>query len=149
MVARLLWEQDVGSSSLPSRTKIPLKSLISEGFCLFLVYCGAGFECYCRFPLIFPQRFNPSSSPQLLQMPVVQLAHTLVCFSLNLAKLSDSQASCNECCFKLTEKVSSPIPKEQGNAMHLELIYIENLAASQNSMDSIATPGANLYIAGD
>lgn len=33
--------------------------------------------------------------------------------------------------------------------MHLELIYIENLAASQNSMDSIATPGANLYIAGD
>ena len=82
-------------------------------------------------------------------MPVVQLAHTLVCFSLNLAKLSDSQASCNECCFKLTEKVSSPIPKEQGNAMHLELIYIENLAASQNSMDSIATPGANLYIAGD
>ena len=32
LVARLLWEQDVGSSSLPSRTKIPLKLLISEGF---------------------------------------------------------------------------------------------------------------------
>ena len=30
--------------------------------------------------------------------------------------------------------------------MHLELIYIENLAASQNSMDSIATPGANLTV---
>ena len=32
LVARLLWEQDVGSSSLPSRTKTPLKSMISEGF---------------------------------------------------------------------------------------------------------------------
>ena len=31
LVARLLWEQDVGSSSLPSRTKPPLKSIISEG----------------------------------------------------------------------------------------------------------------------
>ena len=29
--ARPLWEQDVGSLSLPSRTKAPLKSLISEG----------------------------------------------------------------------------------------------------------------------
>ena len=82
-------------------------------------------------------------------MPVVQLAHTLVCFSLNLAKLTDSQASCNVCCFKSIEKVSSSIPKEQGNAMDRELTYIENLAASQNSTDSIATPGANLYIAGD
>ena len=36
LVARLLWEQDVGSSSLPSRTKIPLKSLISEGFFLLV-----------------------------------------------------------------------------------------------------------------
>ena len=32
LVSRLVWEQDVGSSSLPSRTKSPLKSLISEGF---------------------------------------------------------------------------------------------------------------------
>ena len=32
LVSRLVWEQDVGSSSLPSRTKTPLKSLISEGF---------------------------------------------------------------------------------------------------------------------
>ena len=34
-----LWEQDAGSSSLPTRTKIPLKSMILEEF--FFVYCMA------------------------------------------------------------------------------------------------------------
>jgi len=32
--------------SLSTRTKTPLKSLISEGFFLFFVYCGAGGEIH-------------------------------------------------------------------------------------------------------
>ena len=32
LVARLLWEQDAGGSSPSTRTKTPLKSMISEGF---------------------------------------------------------------------------------------------------------------------
>ena len=39
-----IWVQETGRSSRPTRTKIPLKSWISEGFFLFLVYCGAGGE---------------------------------------------------------------------------------------------------------
>ena len=44
LVSRLIWVQETGRSSRPTRTKIPLKSWISEGFFLFFVYCGAGFE---------------------------------------------------------------------------------------------------------
>lgn len=32
LVSRLIWVQETGRSSRPTRTKIPLKSLISEGF---------------------------------------------------------------------------------------------------------------------
>ena len=41
LVSRLIWVQETGRSSRPTRTKPPLKSLISEGFFLFFVYCGA------------------------------------------------------------------------------------------------------------
>lgn len=44
LVGRDIWDQEAGRSSRPTRTKIPLKSLISEGFFLFFVYCGAGGE---------------------------------------------------------------------------------------------------------
>ena len=44
LVSRLIWVQETGRSSRPTRTKIPLKSLISEGFFLFFVYCGASGE---------------------------------------------------------------------------------------------------------
>ena len=36
LVSRLIWVQETGRSSRPTRTKIPLKSLISEGFFLSL-----------------------------------------------------------------------------------------------------------------
>ena len=42
LVSRLVWDQETVRSSRTTRTKIPLKSLISEGFFLFFVYCGAG-----------------------------------------------------------------------------------------------------------
>ncbi len=42
LVSRLVWDQEAVRSSRTTRTKIPLKSLISEGFFLFFVYCGAG-----------------------------------------------------------------------------------------------------------
>jgi hypothetical protein len=32
LVSRLIWVQETGRSSRPTRTRIPLKSLISEGF---------------------------------------------------------------------------------------------------------------------
>ena len=32
LVSRLIWVQETGRSSRPTRTKIPLKSMISEGF---------------------------------------------------------------------------------------------------------------------
>ena len=44
LVSRLIWVQETGRSSRPTRTKIPQKSTISEGFFLFFVYCGAGGE---------------------------------------------------------------------------------------------------------
>ena len=44
LVSRLIWDQETGRSSRPTRTKIPLKSTISEGFFLFFVYCGADVE---------------------------------------------------------------------------------------------------------
>ena len=47
LVSRLVWDQETVRSSRTTRTKIPLKSLISEGFFLFFVYCGAEFEV-CR-----------------------------------------------------------------------------------------------------
>ena len=44
LVSRLVWDQETVRSSRTTRTKIPLKSLISEGFFLFFVYCGANIE---------------------------------------------------------------------------------------------------------
>lgn len=44
LVGRDIWDVEVGCSSHLTRTKIPLKSLISEGFFLFFVYCGAKFD---------------------------------------------------------------------------------------------------------
>ena len=44
LVSRLVWDQETVRSSRTTRTKIPLKSLISEGFFLFFVYCGASGE---------------------------------------------------------------------------------------------------------
>ena len=45
LVSRLVWDQETVRSSRTTRTKTPLKSLISEGFFLFFVYCGAEFDC--------------------------------------------------------------------------------------------------------
>ena len=47
LVSRLVWDQETVRSSRTTRTKIPLKSLISEGFFLFFVYYSAGFEDSC------------------------------------------------------------------------------------------------------
>ena len=44
LVGRDIWDVEVGCSSHLTRTKIPLKLLISEGFFLFFVYCGADVE---------------------------------------------------------------------------------------------------------
>ena len=44
LVGRDIWDVEVGCSSHLTRTKIPLKSTISEGFFLFFVYCGADVE---------------------------------------------------------------------------------------------------------
>ena len=44
LVGRDIWDVEVGCSSHLTRTKIPLKSTISEGFFLFFVYCGAESE---------------------------------------------------------------------------------------------------------
>ena len=44
LVSRLVWDQETVRSSRTTRTKTPLKTLISEGFFLFFVYCDAEFE---------------------------------------------------------------------------------------------------------
>ena len=44
LVSRLVWDQETVRSSRTTRTKAPLKSLISEGLFLFFVYCGADIE---------------------------------------------------------------------------------------------------------
>ena len=54
LVSRLIWVQETGRSSRPTRTKIPLKSTISEGFFLFFVYCGARNEAeYIQYFIVF------------------------------------------------------------------------------------------------
>ena len=50
LVSRLVWDQETVRSSRTTRTKIPLKSTISEEFFLFVVYCGAEFK---NGPLIY------------------------------------------------------------------------------------------------
>ena len=45
----ILWDQETVRSSRTTRTKIPLKSLISEGFFLFFVYCGAKGEAETKY----------------------------------------------------------------------------------------------------
>ena len=68
LVGRDIWDVEVGCSSHLTRTKIPLKSTISEGFFLFFVYCGAGFELpyafnlYSRFPWPASTTTIPSSA---------------------------------------------------------------------------------------
>ena len=52
LVGRDIWDVEVGCSSHLTRTKIPLKSLISEGFFLFFVYCGAGGEYVYKFDVL-------------------------------------------------------------------------------------------------
>ena len=37
LVSRLIWVQETGRSSRPTRTKIPLKSMISEGFSYYFL----------------------------------------------------------------------------------------------------------------
>ena len=46
LIERVVWDHEAASLSLATRTKIPLKSLISEGFFLFFVYCGADGEIH-------------------------------------------------------------------------------------------------------
>ena len=50
LVSRLVWDQETVRSSRTTRTRIPLKSTISEEFFLFFVYCGAEFK---NGPLIY------------------------------------------------------------------------------------------------
>ena len=57
LVGRDIWDVEVGCSSHLTRTKIPLKSLISEGFFLFFVYCGAGVDwCSQIYVLTFSSK---------------------------------------------------------------------------------------------
>ena len=53
LVSRLVWDQETVRSSRTTRTKIPLKSLISEGFFLFFVYCDAIGENIVRILIEF------------------------------------------------------------------------------------------------
>ena len=46
LVSRLIWVQETGRSSRPTRTKIPLKSLISEGFFLSLSIAAQGVKSF-------------------------------------------------------------------------------------------------------
>lgn len=44
LVGRHIWDVEAARSSRATRTKTPLKLLISEGFFLFFVYCGVNIE---------------------------------------------------------------------------------------------------------
>lgn len=53
LVAHVIWVHGAERSNRSTRTKIPLKSLISEGFFLFFVYCGAIGENIVRILIEF------------------------------------------------------------------------------------------------
>ena len=44
LIERVVWDHEAESLSLSTRTKIPLKSLISEGGSYLFADCGAKFE---------------------------------------------------------------------------------------------------------
>ena len=44
LIERVVWDHEAESLSLSTRTKTPLKSMISEWFFLFFVYCGTNIE---------------------------------------------------------------------------------------------------------
>jgi hypothetical protein len=48
LVSRLVWDQETVRSSRTTRTKIPLKSLISEGFSYSLSIAVQNLRVYCR-----------------------------------------------------------------------------------------------------
>ena len=48
LVGRDIWDVEVGCSSHLTRTKIPLKSLISEGFSYSLSIAVKNLRVYCR-----------------------------------------------------------------------------------------------------
>lgn len=48
LVGRDIWDVEVGCSSHLTRTKIPLKSLISEGFSYSLSIAAQNLRVYCR-----------------------------------------------------------------------------------------------------
>ena len=56
LIERVVWDHEAASLSLATRTKTPLKSLISEGFFLFFVYCGA--DCIVSEALIYTPRHS-------------------------------------------------------------------------------------------
>lgn len=48
LVGRDIWDVEVGCSSHLTRTKIPLKSMISEGFSYSLSIAAQNLRVYCR-----------------------------------------------------------------------------------------------------
>ena len=48
LVSRLVWDQETVRSSRTTRTKIPLKSTISEGFSYSLSIAAQNLRVYCR-----------------------------------------------------------------------------------------------------
>ena len=96
----------------------------------------------------FSHKLIPRSNPQPLHTPTVHFEHKDICFSRKSAKHLEFHASCKVCRFRSTENALFSIPKEHGKATHFELIYIENRAASQNSIDSAAMPEVTLCNAG-
>lgn len=48
LVSRLVWDQETVRSSRTTRTKSPLKSLISEGFSYSLSIAAQNLRVYCR-----------------------------------------------------------------------------------------------------
>ena len=73
LVARLVWDQEAQSSNLCTRTKTPLKSMISEGF---FVYCGADFDLYAMHVdtnmegmFVVSQVFLPHRKHNLTNLP--------------------------------------------------------------------------------
>ena len=60
LVSRLIWVQETGRSSRPTRTKIPLKSLISEGFSYSLSIAAQNLRC-----VVMVMKSRTSVFPQL------------------------------------------------------------------------------------
>ena len=118
LVSRLIWVQETGRSSRPTRTKIPLKSTISEGFFLFFVYCGARNEAeYIQYFIVFLYMLQAANLISLVMSEkIVQLNEEIIKGQLKELVRGSVEETLNELLEKEAESLTQAARYERSEA---------------------------------